>query len=93
MIRRTLVSLPVSLLVCALFGASTRAMAADESPDALIKRLSAEVLPATYHCGGDNACHAGVDVNDRSAGVIENPELSEPSATPHPVCNGSVNDC
>ena len=44
MIRRTLVSLPLYVLACALALGGAPALAAEEAPEALIKRLSAEVL-------------------------------------------------
>ena len=44
MIRRTLASLPLFVLATSLLLCGTAAIAADESPEALIKRLSAEVL-------------------------------------------------
>ena len=44
MIRRTLASLPLFVLATSLWLGGTAAIAADESPEALIKRLSAEVL-------------------------------------------------
>ena len=44
MIRRTLVSLPLYILACALALGGAPALAAEEAPEALIKRLSAEVL-------------------------------------------------
>ena len=44
MIRRTLASLPLFVLATSLLLGGTAAIAADESPEALIKRLSAEVL-------------------------------------------------
>ena len=44
MIRRTLVSLPLYVLAAALALGGAPALAAEEAPEALIKRLSAEVL-------------------------------------------------
>ena len=44
MIRRTLVSLPLYILAYALALGGAPALAAEEAPEALIKRLSAEVL-------------------------------------------------
>ena len=44
MIRRTLASLPLFVLATSLLLGGTAAIAADESPEALIRRLSAEVL-------------------------------------------------
>lgn len=44
MIRRTLVSLPLYVLASALALGGSPALAAEEAPEALIKRLSAEVL-------------------------------------------------
>ena len=44
MIRRTLVSLPLYVLAAALALGGASALAAEEAPEALIKRLSAEVL-------------------------------------------------
>ena len=44
MIRRTLVSLPLYVLASALALGGAPALAAEEAPEALIKRLSAEVL-------------------------------------------------
>ena len=44
MIRRTLVSLPLYVLAYALALGGAPALAAEEAPEALIKRLSAEVL-------------------------------------------------
>ena len=44
MIRRTFVTLPGLFVAVALLVGSTRAMALDETPEVLIRRLSAEVL-------------------------------------------------
>ncbi|HSV80902.1 MAG TPA: ABC transporter substrate-binding protein [Ramlibacter sp.] len=54
--RRTLVRLAASLLTTALVGLAPLAHAADEAPDALIKRLSDEVLGAIR---SDKALQAG----------------------------------
>ena len=59
MIRRTLVSLPVGFLVSALLWGPTNALAADESAEALIKRLSVEVLDGIR----SDASIRGGDVN------------------------------
>ena len=65
MIRRTLVSLPLYILACALALGGAPALAAEEAPEALIKRLSAEVLDGIRR---DASIRSG-DVRDRKSVV------------------------